>query len=166
MGGANLSRRAAPSECSPYYKLSGNHRSGILSGVYGGTYEDGTNTCRNPKLRGNPIVHQRQTGSGYRHPLKPSVGIGEYTSGSRRCGRFQDLPFPTALLQTCFRCLRRRVRGGLGNGRVAESPAEYGEGDLKPAIGAWQESSVALRESMSQIFFDTLAGDPKGPFSK
>ncbi len=40
----------------------------------------------------------------------------------------------------------------LGNGRAAESRAEHGEGDLKQAIGAWQESSIALRESMSKLF--------------
>lgn len=38
-----------------------------------------------------------------------------------------------------------------GNGRVAESRAEYGDGDLKVAIAAWQESSVALRESMGLL---------------
>ncbi len=37
-------------------------------------------------------------------------------------------------------------------GRVAEKPAPYGKASLKQAIENWQESSMALRESMDGLF--------------
>ncbi len=38
-----------------------------------------------------------------------------------------------------------------GNGRAAESRAKYGEGDLKEAIGAWEERSSTPWVSMTSL---------------